>query len=402
MITKRQRRREKAVPETSGAVTVSPVIRVRRGIRDLSRLLLFVRAGGRCEFDGCNEYLLQHPLTLTPGNFAQMAHIVAFREDGPRGKSALRPTYINDVSNLMLLCPQCHKLIDDHHDQYTGVVLEKFKGAHEDRICHVTSLGPDLKTTVVQLKARIAGQAIAIPVAQVTEAVAPRYPTDAKGYLIDLTSIDGEGQAFTNAACQQIKRRIERLYDPCMDVAETRHISLFALAPIPLLVFLGSQLSNKVPVDLFQRHRDTEKWVWKDTGTPVEYRFEKIREGRDAGNVGLILSLSGSITPEALPKEINEEFTLYELTLANLEPNPTFLRLREDLTRFKDSYQAALRTIARECGRIDSIHFFPAVPAPVAILCGRELLPKVDPTLLVYDYDKRLGGFTSSIEVNQQ
>jgi hypothetical protein len=33
------------------------------------------------------------------------------------------------------------------------------------------------------------------------------------------------------------------------NVHETRHISLFALAPIPLLVFLGSQLSSKVPVD---------------------------------------------------------------------------------------------------------------------------------------------------------
>jgi SMODS-associated and fused to various effectors sensor domain len=70
------------------------------------------------------------------------------------------------------------------------------------------------------------------------------------------------------------------------------------------------------------------------------------------------------------------------------------------LTRFKDGYQAALRTIAHECGQIEAIHLFPAVPAPVAVFCGRELLPKVDPKLIVYDYDKRLGGFTLAIEVN--
>src|SRR5260370_41475186 len=103
-----------------------------------------------------------------------MAQSVNFQEDGRRDQSPFRPAYINDVGNLMLLCPQCHKLIDDHPDQYTVPVVEKFKEAHEDRICHVTSLGPDHKTMVVQLKARIAGQAIAIPVAQVTEAVAPR------------------------------------------------------------------------------------------------------------------------------------------------------------------------------------------------------------------------------------
>src|SRR5271165_7276647 len=112
MGTKQQKRSRN--PAAVAAAAASPVIRVSRGIRDLTRLLLVVRAGGRCEFDDHNDYLFQHPLTLTPGNFAQMAHIVAFQEEGPRGKSLLLPAYINDVSNLMLLCPQCHKLIDDN------------------------------------------------------------------------------------------------------------------------------------------------------------------------------------------------------------------------------------------------------------------------------------------------
>lgn len=401
MVTKKQKPRGDAQLGTPGATqTASPVTRVSRGIRDITRLLLFVRAGGRCEFDGCNDYLLEHPLTLTPGNFAQMAHIVAFREDGPRGQAALRPAYINDAANLMLLCPQCHKLIDDNPEKYTVSVLQKYKQVHEDRIFHVTGLGPDLKTTILQIKARIAGQTIAIPVAQVTAAVAPRYPTDARGHLIDLTAINSEGRAFIEEACRCIKQRVERLYEPGMDVHETRHISLFALAPIPLLIYLGGQLSNKVPVDVFQRHRDTEDWVWKDSGIPAEYRFERIREGKGQGRVALILSLSGKVRPETLPAEIDGRFSIYELTLANIEPNPTYLRQRDDLTRFKDAYQAALRTISRDCGQCDAIHLFPAVPAPVAVFCGRELLPKVDPRLLVYDFDKRQGGFTPIIEVN--
>jgi hypothetical protein len=110
-------------------------------------------------------------------------------------------------------------------------VLQKYKESHEDRIFHVTGLGPDKKTTVVQLKARIAGQTIAIPVAQVTKAVAPRYPTDAKGHLIDLTAINSEGKAFIEEACRCIKQRVERLYELGVDVHETRHISLFALKP---------------------------------------------------------------------------------------------------------------------------------------------------------------------------
>jgi len=135
-------------------------------------------------------------------------------------------------------------------------------------------------------------------------------------------------------------------------------------------------------------------------GPAAEYRFEQIRAGHDRARVALVLSLSGKIPLEVLPTEIDDSFAMYELTLANLEPGPTFLRTKEDLTRFKDAYQAAVRAILRDHGNIEVIHMFPAVPAPIAVLCGRELLPKVDPALLVYDYDKRTGGFTPTLRVH--
>ncbi len=64
-------------------------------------------------FSGCNIYLLEHHLTLTNGNFAEAAHIYAFNEQGPRGNVDGRPEDVNSVGNLMLLCPDCHKLVDD-------------------------------------------------------------------------------------------------------------------------------------------------------------------------------------------------------------------------------------------------------------------------------------------------
>jgi len=300
----------------------------------------------------------------------------------------------------MLLCPRCHKLIDDNPSHYTIVTLESYKRRHEDRIYHVTRLGPDLKTTIVQLKANIGGHHVDIPISQVTEAGSPRYPTDPRGFIIDLSNIHGNDAAFMQTATHNITREIERLYAPGMDIERTRHISLFALAPIPLLVFLGRQLSNKIPVDLYQRHRDTESWTWKTSGELVVYQFRLLRTGTERSKAALILSLSGVISISDLPPEIDETFYIYEITLEGMTPAPAFLRTKQDLAGFKDTYQACLRTIMRNHGVLEAVHLFAAVPAPIAVLCGRELLPKVDPKLLVYDYDKCMGGFNFIMEVN--
>lgn len=388
---------------TRAKANSSPVerINVSRDISDTTRILLCVRAGGRCEFDGCNKYLFRHHLTHAEENFSQMAHIVAFKPDGPRGRSGKRPKDINNADNLMLLCPECHHLIDRRPDDFPREALEKYKKEHEERILRLTAIKPDSKTTVVQLKSRIGTQTVAIPAPEIHKAVSPLYPQDPQGFIIDLTNIDGQDGAFYQAAMRTIRKRIERLYEPGMEVDETRHISLFALAPIPLLIFLGGQLSNKVAVDPYQRHRDTEDWAWKTNSEPVEYIFRKRRDGTDLSRVALLLSLSGTILLSELPAEINEKFFIHEITLARGTPRPSFLRTREDLARFKDVYEEARSSIRREHGGIAAVHLFPAIPAPVAVLCGREILPKVDPALFVYDNDKSSVGFQQILRVNE-
>jgi len=385
---------------TTAPARASVSLVVRRAVSVATRLFLAVGAGGRCEFDGCNRYLFEHFLTCDHGNFSQVAHVVAFSDRGPRG-GGRRPRAVDAIDNLMLLCPDCHKLIDGSADRFTVATLRSYKARHEERIAHVTSLGPDLKTTVVQVKATIGGQAVAIPANQVAEAVAPRYPTDARGCVIDLTGIKADNQdSFVQLANHEIANKIRNLYESGMDVESTRHISLLALAPIPVLVFLGTQLSSKVPVDLYQRHRDTEDWVWKADGAPVTYRFRKWQAGSDKLSVALVLSLSGTIHPEDLLGDVGARFTVYEITLATGAPNPNFLRRRADLEAFKKMYQDCLRRIRRAHPGIKSLSLFPAVPAPIAVLCGRELLPKVDPELRVFDSDKSQGGFVLKVVVN--
>ncbi|HWP56927.1 MAG TPA: SAVED domain-containing protein [Candidatus Acidoferrales bacterium] len=383
---------------TKRAVLVKPMA---RQVPATTRLYLYVRAGGRCEFDGCNRYLLEHHLTKTEGNFAQMAHIWAFSERGPRGGRRPSEKAVHALSNLMLLCPECHKLVDDRSDEYPAQVLRKHKKAHEDRVFMLTETKPDRQTVAVVLTARVGGKAVSVSLPEMQRAVAPRYLGPRDVVTIDLTALpDESAERFWQTGAEAIRSRTRSLYEQRFESGPVRHVSVFALGPIPLLAYLGSSLSDKVPLTLYQRHRGSESWKWEGKGEVVSYEFRPLRRGSHAASVALLLSLSGRIRENDLPEEIDDRFTVYEITLDGVQPTPRFLNVEESLQAFRDVFLRAMRSIVTRHPGLDRLHLFPAIPAPVAVAVGRDLMPKRDPVIVVYDYDKRAGGFIPALEVN--
>jgi 5-methylcytosine-specific restriction endonuclease McrA len=388
---------------TAKAKKPKSVVEFARNIPVKTRCMLWGLAGGHCEFAGCNEPLLEHSVTSMQVSLAEVAHVVAFSDYGARGKRN-RPPNVHSLDNLMLLCASCHKLVDDKPDDFTREMLRVCKRVHEARVRHLTSLAPDMGTTVVQLKALIAGRTVDIPVSHVYEAVSPRWPTSRQGHVIDLTAINVEDDAGTKAAADKIDAEVTNLYRPGMDADKARHISLFALAPIPLLMHLGSRLTDKIALDFFQRHRDpgTTPWKWRNDKTPVEYIVKGPQAGTANDKVALVVSLSGPVARQSLPPAIDASFHIYEITVDGFTPNPDFLRSRDDLERFRQRYRLLLAEIAQAHGQVAELHVFPAVPAPVAIVLGHDLLPKVHPDLLAYDFDKVAGGFTLKLRITKK
>lgn len=388
--------------QPEGKTGKSPIIPARKVPEKLQRMLWGLSAG-RCEFAGCNKDLFQHSTTLLQGNFAAVAHIVAFREDGPRGQTGTRPAQIHDLDNLMLLCPECHKLIDDRPEEFTHKVLAAYKFDHEKRVRHTTSFGPELKTTVVQLKALIAGHAVDIPISEVYDAVAPRWPVDRKGWVIDLTGIDVESHAGTIAAMQKIDFELHQLYAQGIDDTGIRHISLFALAPIHILAYLGSRMSNKIATDFFQRHRgsNVSPWQWQNSSSCRKYSVNTLQQGTITNNVAVVLSLSGSIQASSLPDEVDETFWIYEITFTGSTPSVDALVQREDHEGFRIAYREFLSQLTQDHGMLNEILVFPAIPAPIAVTIGYDLLPKVHPDLRIFDYDKSQGGFREKITLQR-
>lgn len=63
----------------------------------------------------------------------QIAHIYALSADGPRGKEGLTEKELNQVSNLILLCPTHHVKIDGQYETYPATMLFGWKASHETK-----------------------------------------------------------------------------------------------------------------------------------------------------------------------------------------------------------------------------------------------------------------------------
>src|SRR6266496_2260193 len=102
---------------------------------DVQRLLL-ARSGGRCANPGCRADLFPDLESGFVVAAQDMAHIIAQSEAGPRGASSLQSAERDQYENVLLLCPNCHRLVDKM--KLTGVydeeLLAEWKRQHEERI----------------------------------------------------------------------------------------------------------------------------------------------------------------------------------------------------------------------------------------------------------------------------
>lgn len=100
------------------------------GIPEKDLKILWGKAAGKCSF--CRNDLFHeadNPSDVTL--IGENCHIVAEKTKGPRGKSNLSAEDRNRYPNLILLCRNHHKIIDDDVTKYSIPILYKMKTEHE-------------------------------------------------------------------------------------------------------------------------------------------------------------------------------------------------------------------------------------------------------------------------------
>jgi len=377
----------------------------RKTVPDHTRLKLWVKSAGRCEFSGCNKPVWRNDLTLGDGNFGEIAHIIGSSEDGPRGNKDSANLQIK-FSNLILLCQQCHKEIDDNEDKYPAELLTRWKQKHEDRIEIQTRYPEEIhKSTVLLFSVNIGERTTPINPEAYRNAMFPKFPANEKEIRIAKDDFNGHNDIeYWQAFAKDIRGKIKWYFDAGIDEEEVKHLSVFAIGPMPLLMFLGKCIGDTVTADLYQRHRhiaDTNHiWSWPKEEEDIEtcYIVNSIRANENDINVAIVLSLSGKIRGDRYEQLVSENFSVYEITIE--EPSIHFLNSRKQLDGFSREYRKLLNKIQATHGDSCNISIIPAVPAPIAVECGRVLLPKSDPEIFVYEYDDSQDRFRRVLKVN--
>ena len=95
---------------------------------------LWGRAAGRCSFPDCRVEVFFEEEASNPTLIGENCHVVAEKDDGPRGDPNFPVDQRNSYSNLILLCRNHHKVIDDLENGAKGFPVEKLRDmklAHE-------------------------------------------------------------------------------------------------------------------------------------------------------------------------------------------------------------------------------------------------------------------------------
>jgi hypothetical protein len=368
-------------------------------------------AGGRCTL--CNLYLLEGKLTYTEVPLGEGAHIVGQKDTqkSPRGLDPLPKDQRDLASNLMLACSGCHNEIDQL--LVAGLLdadfLRSRKTEHENTIRHQTGLVRSARTVILRVSGYIRGGAMELARDNAVEAViksAGRWPLlldsfDQQAVEIDLRDIDGETdatQTYYAAATAKVDSALANRVHPGMRANDISHLSVFAIARIPLLVHLGAKLDDGIPTDIYQRHRHTDSWIWQTEDAGTTFRNTEVRAGAaDLTNAALITNLSGTTPLSDLPRDLDNA-AVFVINPDRPAAEDLFAS-REVLARFDAVVRDFFTRLESTHKQVARIHLFGALPLSAAVTFGRVLKSTgLRPTVVTYDYTKG-AGYTRALEV---
>lgn len=376
-----------------------------RTIKGDVKLELWVKSGGRCQFSGCNRILNKSPVTQEKVNISEQAHIYSYSEKGPRGWGPYRENLgdLNTSKNLMLLCHDCHKTIDDDWDKYPAGLLTKWKEEHEERIEIVTGIASNKKSNVIFYGSNISDQKSPIQKNTAIEAMFPdRYPTHEHPIILSMTcSHKDKTPAFWETESTHLEE--EFLYQIQKRIIEhsseekPAHFSLFSLAPIPLLIKLGTLFTDKINIDVYQLMREPRTWAWQAFPEGFEFIIKEPKSFNYPPS--LVISLSDKIDYDRVRTILGDKVSIWELTTSDEFIGNDNIRSKAQLGMFRTIVRKLMINTKEKHGFDIPLSIFPAMAISCSVEMGRIRMPKAEMPWIIYDQNNDMGSFIEAIRI---
>lgn len=361
---------------------------------------LWARAAGRCQYRGCNCELVGELLSGKEDKmFGFVAHIVADSPNGARGHPTRSALLAKEISNLMLLCAKHHRLVDDEApDDHPEELLLRMKDDHERRVRVAASIQPDRASHVIRFGANIGMNEALVAREDIFASMQPdRSPASFDTIDLEMLglSLDDADEQYWQVQQKNLQRQFAEKIRGRIERQQITHASVFALAPQPLLIELGRQLCDIMPAEVHQRHREPATWKWQNDSPPIEFQIEA--PTKVYSTVALVLSLSATISKARINAILGHDVSVWSITATS--PHNDIMRNAGDLSRFRQELRRLFDRIKSVHGEGATINVFPALPVSAAVELGRVWMPKADLPMIVFDQNRRVGGFVSALRI---
>ncbi|MEM6275362.1 MAG: SAVED domain-containing protein [Pseudomonadota bacterium] len=269
--------------------------------------------------------------------------------------------------------------------RYEVSELLEMKAEHEAIVRAALSAYPPSRAHAVTFSARVGSVEIGIDpnearAAMVAAGIVP-YERDPIDLSIHGLNVPDDAAHYWPMQTEELRKKVAERLHGRIDRGEVSGIALFAFAPMPLLIELGSLLPDHWKVSVFQLHREPRGWSWANDREPMAFSV-------DAGTaltskIALKIEVSDTIGDSRIMDVMPAGTGVWSLR-AKITGNDV-IRRPDDLSNFRAAFRRAMREIGEAHPQAKEINVFPAMPLSCAVEVGRARQPKADLPMVVWD-----------------
>jgi len=349
-------------------------------------------AGGCCMFKGCAQDLSEIPLHSVKERVAYLAHIIASDPEGPRGTNDDSHKLSNRPENIMLMCDVHHRLIDVYaRETYTTARLQDMRREHTEKVRMYRKAMQFTEAQVMTLFGDLGQITTSYPDSVFLEVLLTEQLSMRPGVKRhleyqnrdDRTSPDFWGHYLHDMELH-IRNMTKDLGSP-----QTGGLAVFPLHHTPTLVLAGRITGEARPVQVFQKSRSRDSWIWnQNVAAHPPGTFKVLGEtDSEADEVLLTVELTARVDENNLPGSLANKVTNGNMPWIRLTldvPSGECIQRKEDLEQVVNVARNTINLIQDKV-RAKRVHLIIVSPASTVFSIGQLMQAGHHAEFTLYD-----------------